>query len=53
MAVLWGALLSGEAAKTTAKCARTSGEAVRKIKTACRIRGLFNCHPLQLILRSC
>ena len=35
MAVLSGALLSGEAA--------------RKIKT----RGLFNCHPLELILRSC
>ena len=35
MTVLSGALLSGEAAQTTAKCAQTSGEAVRKIKTAC------------------
>ena len=39
MAVLSGALLSGEAAS--------------KIKTAARIRGFFNCHPFQLILRSC
>ena len=47
MAVLSGALLSGEAAQTTAKCAQTSGEAVRKIKTACP-----DSWPFQLALSS-